>query len=178
MLQTRVQRLQVIRRQLQLSILAIFGVVLSAKLLNPKILTIARAGSEEGVKKLTRVGADRVVSPYLTGAKRMAALALRPQVVDFMEAAFVGKNSTFYIEELLLNGDSGCPVFQKTLKEVDLRTQSGALVLAIRRSAGDLIGGPTGDTLLEEGDLLICMGTSEQLQVLANILIPNQRVRG
>ncbi len=149
-------------------------IVLSAKLLNPKIFTIARASNEESVAKLTRVGADRVVSPYLTGAKRMAALALRPQVVDFTEAALVGKNNTFYIEELLLDTKLNCPFLNRSLKEVDIRAQSGALVLAIRRADGELFGSPTGDTRLEEGDLLICMGTAEQLRALSNLLIPSK----
>ncbi len=48
----------------------------------------------------------------------------------------------------------------------------GALVLAIRRADGTLIGGPTGDTELMAGDLLICMGTAEQLRSLTQILIP------
>ena len=46
------------------------------------------------------------------------------------------------------------------------------MVLAIRRADGTLIGGPTGDTELMAGDLLICMGTAEQLRSLTQILIP------
>lgn len=151
-------------------------IVLSAKLLNPKILVIARASTEEGAAKLARVGADRVVSPYLTGAKRMAALAVRPQVVDFMEAALVGKDNTFYIEELVLERSAGCPAIGQSLKQLDLRAKSGSLILAIRRSGGELIGGPTADTMIEEGDLLICMGTKEQLQLVGELLLPSKRL--
>lgn len=150
-------------------------IVLSAKLLNPQIFTIARASSQEGAQKLTRVGADRVVSPYITGAKRMAALALRPQVVDFTEMALVGRNNTFYIEELVLEQNTGCTYIGKSLKEIDIRVKSGALVLAIRRLSGDLFGSPTADTRLEEGDLLIGMGTKEQLQLLTNLLVPGKK---
>lgn len=46
------------------------------------------------------------------------------------------------------------------------------LVLAIRRSDGNLIGGPTGDTILISGDTLICMGTAEQLRGLNQVLAP------
>ena len=53
-----------------------------------------------------------------------------------------------------------------------MRSQSGALVLAIRRLDGKLIGGPTGDTILMSGDTLICMGTAEQLRDLNQILGP------
>ena len=60
----------------------------------------------------------------------------------------------------------------QTLSEARLRSQSGALVLAIRRSDGNLIPGPMGDTRLLGGDLLICMGTAEQLRLLNSILGP------
>ena len=60
----------------------------------------------------------------------------------------------------------------KSLREASLRSQSGALVLAIRRFDGDLIAGPTGDTYIQEGDSLICMGTAEQLRELNQILGP------
>ena len=63
--------------------------VLSAKTLAPKIRAIARASTEEAVQKLQRGGADVVVSPYITGGKRMAAAALRPQVVDFFRGHIV-----------------------------------------------------------------------------------------
>lgn len=145
--------------------------VLSAKTLNPQIRAIARASTHEALQKLQRAGADAVVSPYITGGKRMAAAALRPQVMDFVDGILTGADRELYMEELRLDPEV-CPCIGQTLREARLRSQSGALVLAIRRVDGNLIGGPTADTLLMAGDLLICMGTAEQLRVLIQILIP------
>jgi voltage-gated potassium channel len=145
--------------------------VLSAKTLNPKIRAIARASTEEAVQKLQRAGADAVVSPYITGGRRLAAAALRPQVMDFVDGILTGTNSAFYMEEFLIDPKT-CPSVGQTLSEARLRSQSGALVLAIRRADGTLIGGPTGETVLMAGDLLICMGTPEQLRQLTQILLP------
>lgn len=145
--------------------------VLSAKTLNPPIRAIARANTEEALQKLQRAGADVVVSPYITGGKRLAAAALRPQVMDFVDGILTGTDRSFYMEEFLIDAQS-CPFVGQTLRETRLRSQSGALVLAIRRADGSLIGGPTGDTLLLSQDMLICMGTAEQLQLLSQILIP------
>lgn len=145
--------------------------VLSAKTLNPRIRAIARASNEEAVQKLQRAGADAVVSPYITGGKRLAAAALRPQVMDFVDGIITGSNRSYYLEEFLI--DSGnCPFVGKSLREARLRSQSGALVLAIRRFDGNLIAGPTGDSLILERDALICMGTAEQLRDLNKILGP------
>lgn len=145
--------------------------VLSAKTLNPQIRAIARASTEEALKKLQRAGADAVVSPYITGGRRMAAAALRPQVLDFMDGVLTGGDRSFYLEEFLIDPQS-CPVVGQTLREARLRSQSGALVLAIRRADSNLIVGPTGETPLLAGDLLICMGTAEQLRQLNRILSP------
>jgi voltage-gated potassium channel len=144
--------------------------VLSAKTLNPNIRAIARASTEEAVKKLQRAGADAVISPYITGGKRMAAAALRPQVMDFVDGILTGTDRSFYMEEFLI--DSRCTVIGETLREAKLRSQSGALVLAIRRSDGTLIAGPTGESLIMPADSLICMGTAEQLRILNQILSP------
>ncbi len=145
--------------------------VLSAKTLNPKIRAIARASSEEALKKLQRAGADAVVSPYITGGKRMASAALRPQVMDFVDGILTGADRSFYMEEFLIDPQA-CPIVGQTLREARLRSQSGALVLAIRRADGNLITGPNGDTPILARDLLICMGTAEQIRQLNRILSP------
>jgi len=145
--------------------------ILSAKTLNPKIRAIARASSEEALQKMQRAGADAVVSPYITGAKRLASAALRPQVMDFVDGILTGSDRSYYMEEFLLD-PRNCSYIGKTLKDAQLRLQSGALVLGIRRADGKLIVGPTGDTVLCQGDMLICMGTAEQLLQLNQILDP------
>ncbi|MDV3347213.1 potassium channel protein [Leptothoe sp. ISB3NOV94-8A] len=148
--------------------------VLSAKTLAPGIRTIARASTEEAVQKLQRGGADVVVSPYITGGKRMAAAAIRPQVVDFLDGILTGADRTVYIEEFLIS-PKHCPQIGRTLEEAQLRVKSGALILAIRRADSSLIVGPNGDTLLCSGDLVIVMGSSDELRRLNQILGPIHR---
>jgi len=145
--------------------------VISAKALNPNIRAIARASSEEAIKKLERAGADAVVSPYVTGGKRLAAAALRPQIMDFVDGILSGGDRSFYLEEFLLD-EKQCPCLGQTLREARLRARSGALVVAIRTVEGKLIAGPNGDNILIAGDSLICMGTAEQLRTLNSILGP------
>jgi len=148
--------------------------VLSAKTLAPAIRTIARASTEEAVQKLQRGGADVVVSPYITGGKRMAAAALRPQVVDFLDGILTGADRAVYVEEFLLSPEN-CPKVGQTLGEAQLRRKSGALILAIRRSDNRLIIGPTAETILCNGDLVIAMGTSDELRRLSQVLSPLYR---
>jgi voltage-gated potassium channel len=159
-------------------------IVLSAKTLNPKLRAIARANTQEAVQKLQRAGADAVVSPYITSGKRMAAAALRPQVMNFVEEIMTGRDRSFYIEEFKLNPDS-CPYLNQTLQTVQeqlkhptLSTTTAttttaipvAIMAAIRRADGRLIPNPQGDVVLMAGDVLICMGTAAQLQQLHQTL--------
>ncbi len=97
--------------------------------------------------------------------------ALRPQVLDFVDGILTGVGRELYIEEFRLD-PAVSPCVGQTLREARLRSQSGALILAIRRSDGTLIGGPTANTKLMPEDLLICMGTAEQLRLLNQILSP------
>lgn len=145
--------------------------ILSAKTLNPKIRAIARANTQEALQKLQRGGADAVISPYITGGKRMAAAALRPQVMDFVDGILTGTDRSFYMEEFLIQPET-CSCVGQTLREARLRGRSGALVLAIRRAEGTMVSGPTADTQLLTGDTLICMGTADQLRRLNQILSP------
>ncbi len=145
--------------------------ILSAKTLNPTIRAIARANTAEALQKLERAGADAVISPYITGGKRMAAAALRPQVMDFVDGILTGGDRSFYLEEFLLKSDY-CPCVGQTLHQAQLRMKSGVLVLAIKRADTTLVVGPTADTTLQEGDMLICMGTEAQLRQMNQLLGP------
>ncbi len=63
-------------------------VILSARLLNPTLFIASRAVDELSVPKLLRAGANRAISPYAIGGRRLAHLMLSPRVVDFFETAF------------------------------------------------------------------------------------------
>ncbi|MEO0377190.1 MAG: NAD-binding protein [Cyanobacteria bacterium P01_A01_bin.17] len=145
--------------------------VLSARTLNPNIRIIARASGEDAVQKLQRVGSDAVISPYVTGGKRMAAAALRPQIMDFMDGIFSGGDRTYYMEEFLLD-PLVCSQIGQTLKDSKLRSLTGVLIVAIRREQGELIIGPTAEVQLQARDFLICLGTAEQLQIMNRTLCP------
>ncbi|WP_261891523.1 potassium channel family protein [Acaryochloris marina] len=145
--------------------------VLSARTLNPDIRIIARASSEDAIQKLQRVGSDSVISPYITGGKRMAAAALRPQVMDFVDGIFAGGDQTYYMEEFFLDPQVSSQIGQ-TLEESQLRSLTGVLIVAIRRDHGEMIIGPTAEIRLEAGDFLICLGTAEQLQTMNRTLCP------
>ena len=142
-------------------------VVLSARVLSPDLYIVARAADEPGVTKLTRAGANRVVSPYAIGGHRLAHLMLSPAVVDFFETALRRGDDTLNIEDLALSADS--PGLGKTLDGLDIRRATGATVLAILRDGNPLVS-PPGDLALAAGDHLLALGTGEQLRRLERLI--------
>jgi K+/H+ antiporter YhaU regulatory subunit KhtT len=58
----------------------------------------------------------------------------------------------------------------KAIAEAGLLDPSAAKLLALRRSDGTLFVSPSSDLNLEEGDLIIALGTESQLLTSASLL--------
>lgn len=142
-------------------------VILSARLLNPEFFIAARAADEASVPKLLRAGANRAISPYAIGGRRLAHLMVSPRAVDFFETALKRGNKSLNIDDILVAPSSSAAA--KTLGELQLQTQSGATVLAVLRD-GVPMPNPRGDFALGGGDHLLVLGTDEQLQKLEAML--------
>jgi voltage-gated potassium channel len=136
-------------------------VTLSARVLNPNINIVARSILEESREKLMRAGANRVVTPSLIGGKRMASIMLRPLVSDYLDVVTFGEGLQLRLEELIVKSSSRAKGF--SLGDIDIRKYTGALILAIRRKDGEFNTNPSADTVIEEGDNLVVLGTQNQL---------------
>ncbi len=142
-------------------------IVLAARALNPKLYVIARAGYPESIRRLELAGADRVISPYRMAGHLMAELAVRPGLVDILDTLHHGE-SDIGLEELLVNPRMAS--IGKTVGEAGLLDGTRAKLLAVRRRDGSLHVNPPADLRLEEGDLLIALGSEPQLQATVNAL--------
>jgi voltage-gated potassium channel len=143
-------------------------IILSARAMRPDLFIVARARSFDSEEKLRRAGADRVVNPQHIGGARMAAFVLRPHVAEFVDVVMHDRNLEFRLEELPIGPNS--PIKGKTLRDARVRDRTGALVLAVRESHGDLRTNPSPDTTVEAGDLLIAIGTESELSALAALV--------
>tara|TARA_B100000965_G_C19509876_1_gene721452 strand:+ start:69 stop:1100 length:1032 start_codon:yes stop_codon:yes gene_type:complete len=139
-------------------------VILSAKALNNSCRLIARAATEEGSNKLKLAGANAVVSPYVAAGRTMAASALRPIAVDFMDLL---AGSDCEIEEFKLtnNLEKINSFLINNKNELDFSKDCEALLLATKVS-GKLIGNPNNKLTLYPGMILIFLGSQRQLQII------------
>jgi len=139
-------------------------IVLTARSLNPRLFIVARSSYPDSVPKLERAGANRVVSPYSASGTRMAALAMQPAVVDVLD--FVSTPGTqMSIEELVV-----APETPDTTAGALRR--SAATLLAVQSKGGSISVGPRDEQTLNAGDIVVAMGTRDQLDALAGLLRP------
>jgi len=141
-------------------------VTLSAKGLNPGIHVVARMDELETEKKLLRAGADKVISPAILGAWRMAMSILKPISVEYIDTVIHDHDINMDMVELRIN-QSSCLV-GKTLANSGIKQQTGAMIVAIVQE-NQVISNPGADEAILESDLLIVFGLREQLQRLAEV---------
>ncbi|HYK89249.1 MAG TPA: potassium channel protein [Acidobacteriota bacterium] len=144
-------------------------VTLSARALNPKLYIVARAGRQETENKLKMAGANRVISPYSISGRRMAAMVTRPVTSDFLDMVTHGGELEFRLHEIPVPDDSS--LINRTLSEAEIRTKSGALVLAIHRADNSFNLQPRASSVISKGDTLVVIGTPEQIEALESLLI-------
>jgi len=140
-------------------------IVLSARAMRPDLYIVARATSPEVEGKLRVAGANRVVTPYQIGGQRMAAAAVQPTIVDFLDVAMHGAEVSLALDEVRIR--DGSALAGMALVDSGIRQQSGAVIVAIKHVDGRLNSNPVPETLLGAGDILIALGTVQQLKDLA-----------
>ncbi len=144
--------------------------VLLARQMNPDIFIVARAVMNSAKRTLTAAGANKVVSPYDLGARRMAHAILRPTVIEFLEMAFADENVDVEVEELTIKPNS--PVVRRTLYESEIRPKFGVMIISIKKGDGKMVFNPDADTLLESEDTLVVVGGAANIKGLEKLLAP------
>jgi voltage-gated potassium channel len=143
-------------------------ITMTARGLNPDLFILVRADEESTRKKLLRAGANRVVLPYLIGGQKMAQTIVRPAVTDFLELAINDKDMHLKMEELLVGERSRLKGL--TLIGSGIRQEMNVIIVAIRKSGGEMAFNPSSQTRIEPGDTLIALGHPNDLNRLATIL--------
>jgi voltage-gated potassium channel len=145
-------------------------ITLSARALNPDLFIVARCDSVEAEGKLLRAGADRVISPYVIGGRRMAHALLNPALTDFLDC--VG-----FMETRAENGEAklhmcdivvgpNCHLDGRPLHHADIHERCGAVIVGVRKRDGLLHLGAPKHIEVAEGDVIIAMGTKQQVAEL------------
>ena len=144
-------------------------VTLSARALRPDLVMIARARTEASEPKLLRAGATRVVNPQRIGGQRIAAAALQPNVVEFLDVVMHDGSLEFRLEEVPVR--AGSRLAGRTLQEANAGSEPGhsCSPSAARRNVP---ANPPLQTPVSAGHVLIAIGTQQQLSALQHAADP------
>lgn len=145
-------------------------ITLSVKARRPDMIVIARGSSEEAERKLKLAGADRVVTPYTTAGRVMAQLMIKPQVTSFVNAMTSSEAPDLNFEEIEVTSSSGAA--GQTIGALNISSQTGANIVAVRKQGGALELRPTKDTLLEESDVIVGLGSPAEIKKLEEMFEP------
>ncbi len=143
-------------------------VILSAKALKPTLLVSTRIATEQTENKMRLAGADYVFAPYDMTGNRMAQVMLKPHVFQFIDFTTKSIGLNVGIEQLRVPDSSGQgPI---CLEDLQIGKELSVIVLAVRKSDGQMLFNPPADAAIDDGDYLIVMGEATNLRRLEQVL--------
>jgi CPA2 family monovalent cation:H+ antiporter-2 len=164
-----------------------------ARSLNPSIFILIRTRYAGDVDELYKLGADQVIPEEFEtsveifsrvlheyhvpsnviasqiqlvrfgGYKMLRGLSLDQENISRVASLFVGAT----VDHVRIEADA--PSAGKTLKELDIRKNSGATVIAVARN-GEAITNPGPDLTLLADDILVLLGAHRELDLAVDLL--------
>lgn len=135
--------------------------VITARDINPGLIIITRALDAANEKKMSRAGANRVVSPYELSSHRIVRMVEKPNVVDFFDSLLSSQKYKLSLEELAVS--EGSEFNGRSIREAGFRERFNAIIVAVRRD-GEMIFNPGPDLSMRSGDILILIAEPETLR--------------
>ena len=143
-------------------------ITLSAHALREEVPVYARAIDQQTEKKLKLAGAQGVVTPELVGGLKIAEHATHPGYGEFFDTLFRDTSSEFQIRQFTVG--RGSLVIGKSLTDLDLRRNGGAMIVAISQSDMPAHTYPDPTQAFTEQDTVYAIGSETQLDDLAGLV--------
>ncbi|MCA0753741.1 TrkA family potassium uptake protein [Paenibacillus sp. N4] len=124
----------------------------------PKV--VAKALSELHGKVLHKMGVDRIIFPEREMGARVANQIVSPNLLDYIELS-----KDYTIAEL----SATKKIAGRSLKDLDTRARHGCSIVAINNKH-DIVIAPTADSVIEEGNIMVVIGTNEQIDKFESVI--------
>jgi voltage-gated potassium channel len=123
---------------------------------NNPFLIICNAETQNDVERLKKLGANKVVAPPSLMAKRVSAMAIRPDMENVLEEFLYKKDTPIDMEEIVIDDNSW--LISHKLKDAHLRDKLKVSIIGITKANGEFIQMPKGSTVIDGGCKLLVVG--------------------
>ncbi|WP_456475748.1 potassium channel family protein [Candidatus Pyrohabitans sp.] len=134
-------------------------VAMAARELNPSLITAARLEKSENANLLKRAGVEYLIDPREAALNILIKSVLSPYSAEFLDRIAIFRGIS--LGQYRVAGRS--PVAGKSIAETGFRSRTGASIVAVWKK-DKLITNPPAEMKLEVGDVLLLLGTKEQLK--------------
>ncbi|PLX15873.1 MAG: potassium channel protein [Salinivirgaceae bacterium] len=143
-------------------------VIITARALNPTMKIVSRVAKEVNMDKLIEAGANEVIMPDKVGGTHMAQLVTRPDLIEFLDTLLLQSTDDVNLDEIQC---IAVPDGEKTtIASLSLRQKTGVNVVGIKKINGELIHNPRPDIKIAKKDILLVLGTPEQIQSMRELI--------
>ncbi|BBD08873.1 cation:proton antiporter [Desulfovibrio ferrophilus] len=168
-------------------------VVQLAQHLAPNVVTIGRTNGPQEMQTMSRLGLDVVVEPGMEASLEFIRQTLAQlkvpaaHIMRFTDEVHSDLYDTFHhgqekaLRKLRVSRNlfdlhwielgENCPLAGRTLRQAEVRTRTGASVIAIEHHE-ELQINPSPDTSLSVGDLVAVIGTAKQIREFTSTFLP------
>ncbi len=141
--------------------------LITAKDENREILAIARANTEESIKKFVKLGA-KTISPYQSSGYDISRMLISPRTAEFV-SIIMQSDKTIEMGEFFISKTS--PYADMKIKDTDIRSKYNIIIIAIASKDKDTIFNPKADDIIKPKSTLICVGTKEDMERFEKVVL-------
>lgn len=124
-------------------------------------LIISNAETQNEKIRLKKLGADKVVATPSLMAKRVTAMAIRPDMENVLEEFLYKRDTPIDMEEAYVNENSW--VINREIKDLRLRDKIKVSVIGITEKKGRFIQMPKGSTIITAESKLLLVGNQKSI---------------
>lgn len=139
----------------------------------PPFLILANAETLNEKIRLKKLGADKVVATPSLMAKRVSAMAIRPDMENILDEFLYKIDTPMAIEEVFIKETSW--VVNKELKDLHLRDKLKVSVIGITEPNGRFIQMPEGTAAIHANSKLLLVGSQRGMIRVKRILTLNKQ---
>ena len=125
---------------------------------NP-FLIISNAETQNEKIRLKKLGADKVVATPSLMAKRISAMAIRPDMENVLDEFLYKRDTPIDMEEIFVNEDSW--VVNREIKDLHLRDRLKVSIIGITEEKGRFIQMPRGTMSITANSKLLLVGSQK-----------------